>query len=342
MMKVLFIGGTGLISTAVSRQAIADGIDLYLLNRGGRVHSDLNAATLIRADINQEEDVAAALEGMRFDAVVDWIAFTPDAVERDLRLFRGRTGQYIFISSASVYQKPASHYLTTESTPLGNPYWPYAQNKIACEERLIEAWRQEGFPVTIVRPTLTYGESMIFAPMSSWQHPWSLIDRMRRGEKIIVPGDGSSLWVSTHNSDLARGLVGLLGNPQTLGHAFHITSDEALTVNQMFEIIARAAGATPNLIHIASDFIIACEPALHGDLMGDKIHSTVFDNSKIKRFVPDYVAKVPLHRGIERSMAWFAAHPEACTVDEQWNAMCDRIIAAYEVGLAAIGTHGRS
>ncbi|HUE01752.1 MAG TPA: SDR family oxidoreductase [Bryobacteraceae bacterium] len=233
-MRVLFIGGTGIISTACTRLAAARGIELTLWNRGRRP-MDLPSQVRTQAvDMQDAAGAARALGDARFDAVVDWIAFQPADIERDLNLFAGRTRQYIFISSASAYQKPVTDYLISESTPLANPYWDYSRNKIACEERLLEAYREDGFPVTIVRPSLTYGETQIPLAVNSWAKSYTAVDRMRRGKKVIVPGDGSSLWVITHNSDLAKGLVGLLGLPQAIGHAFHITSDEVMTWDQIW------------------------------------------------------------------------------------------------------------
>ena len=332
-MKVLFIGGTGNISMAVTQLAAERGIELTLLRRGQR-HADLPAnITTITADINDEAAVAAALGNRIFDAVVDWIAFTPDQIERDIRLFRDRTRQFLFISSASAYQKPAGHYLITESTPLANPYWQYSRDKIACEELLMKAYREEGFPITIVRPSLTYGDTQIVLAVNSWQKSYTALDRMRRGKKVIVPGDGSSLWVITHNSDFAQGLVGLLGHRQAIGHAFHITSDEVLTWDQIYEITAEAAGVEAQIVHIASDFLTACQPDELGSLTGDKAVSVVFDNSKIKRFVPGFCAKTPFAEGIRRTIAWFDADPHRQVIDGEANAAWDKLIAAYESGL---------
>jgi nucleoside-diphosphate-sugar epimerase len=332
-MKVLFIGGTGIISTACTKLAVERGIDLTLLRRGQRAAAIPANVSTIAADIADEAAVAQALSGRKFDAVVDWIAFAPADVERDIRLFRDRTGQYIFISSASAYQRPVSHYFITESTPLANPYWQYSRDKIACEERLMREYRESGFPITIVRPSLTYGDTQIVLAVNNWQKPYTAVDRMRRGKKVIVPGDGSSLWVVTHNSDFAQGLVGLLGSSQAIGHAFHITSDEVLTWDQIYTLTARAAGVEPRIVHIASDFLGACLPDLIGSLTGDKSSSVVFDNSKIKRFVPGYCARVPFAEGVKRTIAWFDAAPERRIVDEQANAAWDKIIAAYENGL---------
>ena len=244
-MRVLFIGGTGIISTACTDLAIERGIELTVLNRGLRIGAVPAAVRTVTADINDPAAVSRALADESFDAVVDWIAFEPSHIERDLELFRGRTRQFIFISSASAYQKPVGHYLITESTPLANPFWSYSQQKIACEDRLMQAYREEGFPVTIVRPSLTYGDSQITLAINSWTRSYTIVDRMRHGRKVIVPGDGSSLWVITHNTDFAKGLVGLLGREQAIGHAFHITSDEVMTWDQWYRITAEAAGAEP-------------------------------------------------------------------------------------------------
>ena len=332
-MKVLFIGGTGIISTASTRLAAERGIDLTLLRRGQHTSDVPRNFSSISADITDEAAVAEALGNQSFDAVVDWVAYTAADVERDIRLFRGRTNQFIFISSASAYQKPVGHYLITESTPLANPYWQYSRDKIACEERLMKAYREEGFPITIVRPSLTYGDTQIVLAVNSWLKPWTAVDRMRRGKKVIVPGDGSSLWVSTHNSDFAQGLVGLLGHQQAIGHAFHITSDEVLTWDQLYRITAQAAGVEAQIVHIASDYVGACLPDEVGGLTGDKAVSVVFDNSKIKRFVPGYCAKVPFAQGIQRTIDWFDADSRRKQVDEDANASWDKLIDAYESGL---------
>ena len=332
-MKILFIGGTGIISTACTALAAKRGLDLTLLSRGQH-SSQLPAGvkTLI-ADVN-DPAVLQKLEHESFDAVVDWIAFTPSDIERDLKLFRGRTRQFVFISSTSAYQKPVTHYLITESTPLANPYWDYSRNKIACEERLMKAYRDEGFPVTIVRPSLTYGETLIPLVLNSWQQSYTAVDRMIRGQKVIVPGDGSSLWVVTHNTDFAKGLVGLLGHQQAIGHAFHITSDEVLTWDQLFRIVGAAVGVEPQLVHIPSDFIAACLPEKEGTLIGDKSVSVVFDNTKIKRFVPGYCATTTFAEGIRQSLAWFNADPSRKQIDHQVNATMDKLISAYDKGMS--------
>ncbi len=331
-MRILFIGGTGIISTACTALAAERGLDLTLLSRGQHACELPPGVKTLIADVN-DPAVIQKLEHESFDVVVDWIAFTPADIERDLKLFRGRTRQFVFISSASSYQKPQTHYLMTESTPLANPHWEYSRNKIACEERLMQAYRDEGFPVTIVRPSLTYGETLIPLVLNSWQQSYTAVDRMIRGQKMIVPGDGSSLWVMTHNTDFAKGLVGLLGHQQAIGHAFHITSDEVLTWDQLFRIVGAAVGVEPQLVHIPSDFIIACVPEEEGSLTGDKSVSVVFDNSKIKRFVPGYCAATTFAEGIRKSLAWFNADPSRKQIDQQVSATVDKLISAYEKGL---------
>ena len=336
-MKVLFIGGTGVISSGVSPLVVERGMELYLLNRGQRGELFPKGAHQVVADVNDRASVRRALEGHTFDVVVDWLVFTPEQLEADIALFTGRTGQYIFISSASAYQKPPTHSPITESTPVANPYWQYSRDKIACEDRLMREYREKQFPMTVVRPSHTYGLTMIPSGFSSWTHPWTLVDRMRRGKKIIVHGDGTSLWTMTHNSDFGRAFVGLLGRPAAVGHTFHITSDEALTWDQITMAIGRAAGAQPDIIHIASDFISAFDPEGRGNLIGDKANCAVFDNTKIKSFVPGFTATVPFSEGVKRSVAWFEAHPDRCTIDDAHNAMADRIISAYQTGLRLAG-----
>jgi nucleoside-diphosphate-sugar epimerase len=334
-MKILFIGGTGLISSACSELACQRGMDLTILNRSlTHKYSIPDGARVLTGDVRTDTDgLAEQLRGQHFDVVVDWIAFRPEDIERDLRLFRGQTGQFVFISSASAYQKPPAHYIITEDTPLENPFWEYSRNKIACEQLLMQAYKQDGFPVTIIRPSLTYGPSQIPLCGASWQHPYTVIDRILRGQKIIVPGDGTSLWVLTWNGDFARGLVGLFGNPQAAGEAFHITSDEVLTWNQIYRETGRALGLDPQIVHISSDFIAAFNPNAVGDLTGDKINSSVFDNSKIKRFVPDFHCSVAWAEGVRRSIAWHQADPARQTIDAGMNQTWDRIIAAYESAL---------
>jgi nucleoside-diphosphate-sugar epimerase len=336
-MKILFIGGTGIISAASTALAAKRGFDVTLLTRGQHETQLPPGVKTLIADVNDPATLQQLQqESLDFDAVVDWIAFTPADIERDIKLFRGRTRQFVFISSTSAYQKPQTHYLMTESTPLANPYWDYSRNKIACEERLMQAYREEGFPITIVRPSLTYGETQIPLVLNSWQKSYTAVDRMIRGQKLIVPGDGTSLWVVTHNTDFAKGLVGLLGHRQAIGHAFHITSDEVLTWDQIFRTVGNAVGVEPQLVHIPSDFITACIPEKLGTLTGDKSVSVVFDNSKIKRFVPSYCATTTFAEGIKQTLAWFDADPSRKQIDPQVNATTDKLIAAYEKGMSEV------
>jgi nucleoside-diphosphate-sugar epimerase len=328
-MKVLFIGGTGNISTSVSKLAVQRGIELFLLNRGKRPSSIPGAKSIV-GDISKPEECAAALEGHQWDAVVDWIAFEENDIERDYALFKATTKQFLFISSASAYQRPAGSPFVTESTPLGNPFWQYSRNKIACELRLNTHYRDEGFPITIVRPSHTY-DTVIPVPIGGWTE-YTVVDRMRKGKKIIVHGDGSSLWTITHAEDFAKGFVGLLGHQQAIGHAFHITSDEILTWDQIYQAVAEAAGCKAEIVHIPSDFIGAFDEGLRESLVGDKATSVIFDNSKIKRFVPGFVATIPFKQGIKRTLDWFEADPARRVVKAETNTLMDTIIQQYERG----------
>jgi nucleoside-diphosphate-sugar epimerase len=323
-MKVLFIGGTGVISSACSDLALARGIELYLLNRGRSVRPEPAGARVLHADIRDLEQTRAALSGHTFDAVVDWIAFTPDQIAADIALFRQRIGQYIFISSASVYEKPPSRLPIVEDTPLGNPFWTYAANKVACEEALREAGRVEGFPVTIVRPSHTYDRTKIPTPGH-----YTTVARMRQGKPVVVHGDGTSTWVLTHHRDFAVGFVGLIGNPAALGEAFHITSDELLTWNQIFTIVGRAAGVEPKLVHIPSDVIARYDPEWGAGLLGDKAHSVIFDNRKIRRVVPDFAPEIPFSTGAPEIIAWYDADRARQVVDERLDALMDALVARW-------------
>ena len=330
-MKVLFIGGTGIISTAVSQLAVDRGIELYLFNRGNSNEFLPRGAKVINGDINNLELAKSLLDKHEFDVVVDWIAFTPEDIERDIELFKNRTKQFIFISSASVYQKPLEHYLITESTPISNPFWEYARNKIASENRLWKEYSNTGFPYTIVRPSFTYGVTLIPAVVTNNKMPMTLIDRIRKGKKVIVPGDGTSLWVMTHNTDFAKGFVGLLGNKDAIGEVFHITSDEVLTWDQIIKTIGEVVGVEPNIIHIPSDLINHYAPNIGAGLLGDKSTSVVFDNSKIKKFVPEFECAVKYKEGISRSFEWLGSHPKYCGIDHETNAVIDKIISKYEL-----------
>ncbi len=332
-MKALFIGGTGNISSACTQVALERGIEVTVFNRGQSSKRPLPAgARLIRGDVRDPAATRQALGGQEFDVVADFVAFTPEHVRQDVELFRGRTGQYIFISSASAYQKPPLGLPITESTPLRNPVWAYSQAKIACEDLLVQAYRAQGFPATIVRPSHTYDEA--YLPVEGG---YTVIDRLRRGKKAIIHGDGTSLWVLTHHLDLARAFAGLLGNPHAIGESYHITSDELLTWNQIYETLAAAAGVKPNWIHVPSE-TIACYDADWGDgLLGDKAHSVIFDNSKIKRAVPGWTATIPFAQGAREMIAWHEADRARQVVDTEFDALADRIIAAAEAARASAG-----
>jgi len=330
-VKILFVGGTGLISSACSEFAVQCGHEVFLLNRSAsKKYPAPEGSTTLQADIHADSaHLSALLSGQRFDAVVDFLAFTPEDIRRSLSLFRDKTDQYVFISSASAYQKPVKNYLITEETPLENPFWQYSRDKIACENLLMDEYRNNGFPVTIIRPSLTYGPTQIPLIYGSWLHPWTLVSRMKQGKPVIVPGDGASLWVLTWNADFAKGLLGLFGNKNTIGEAFHITSDEVLTWDRIFLEVYQALGAEPGLVHIPSDLIVKYDPPALGTLIGDKSNSAVFDNSKIKRFVPGFNCEVKWSEGLRRALAWYETHPEFQTIDHEADAKWDRILENY-------------
>ncbi len=331
-MKALFIGGTGTISTAISALAAKNGVELYLLNRGSRPQCVPEGAACVTADVCDEERVKTLLSGHRFDVVADFIAYTPDQVLRDWRLFRGKTRQYIFISSASAYQKPLSSPVITESTPLANPFWQYSRDKIACEEALVEKYRSDGFPVTIVRPSHTYGDTSVPVAVHGRNGSFSVIDRIRRGKKVIVQGDGSSLWTLTHNTDFAKAFFGLMGNAHAIGEAYHITSDESLTWNQIYGIIGTALGVETDIVHIPSDVLASLYAPLCGYLLGDKTHSVIFDNTKIKRAVPGFSATVRFDEGVRRTLDYILSHSECQKEDAAFDAWCDAVTEAYAAG----------
>ena len=332
-MKVLLVGGTGVISTAVSAEAISRGMELWVLNRGLHASRLAAGAHSLVADYENEAQVKEVLARHVFDTVVDFRTFTVAQIEKAIRVVTGHTKQYIIISSGTVYKKPLEHYLITEDAPLGNIHSAYARNKLACEWTLRRAI-DKGFPGVIVRPSLTYSDFNLLTAMNSRKDPYTLVHRMRKNKPVVVHGDGTSLWTITHNTDFARGIVGLFGNMATIGEAFHITSDEVLDWDRIYTLIAHAAGVEANLIHIASDFIGDFEPSYRESLLGDHACSAVFDNSKIKRFVPDFVCKVPFAEGAKRALAWFDADPAArATVDKEWDSSMDELIERY---------HGRS
>ena len=324
-LRVLFIGGSGIISSACARLAVERGIDLWVLNRGQTGHRPLPPeATVRQADVRDPAAVRDALGGATFDAVVDWVAFTPGHVQADIDMFRGRTGQYVFISSASAYQTPPSRLPVTESTPLRNPFWRYSRDKIACEDVLVRAYREEGFPATIVRPSHTYDQTLV--PLNDG---WTVLGRMRAGKPVVVHGDGTSLWTLTHHRDFAAGFVPLLGHPRTVGEAFQITSDDVLTWNQIAEALAAAAGTVADIVHVPSDAIAAADPDWGAGLLGDKAHSMVFDNSKLRSVVPDYRPATPFEHGAREIVAWYDADPARQRIDARLDAVMDALVAAY-------------
>jgi nucleoside-diphosphate-sugar epimerase len=324
-LRVLFIGGSGVISSACSRVAVDSGIDLFVLNRGRNSQRPLpGAVTRLRADAGEPRSVLAAIEGLDFDAVVNWVAFTADQVRADIELFRGRTRQYVFISSASAYQTPPSRLPVTESTPLRNPYWQYSRDKIACEDALTAAYRDEGFPATIVRPSHTYDRTLV-----PFDGGWTALGRMLAGQPVIVHGDGTSLWTLTHHEDFARAFVPLLGQSRTLGEAFHITSDEVLSWNQIAEALGVALGVTPRLTHVTSDAIAAADPDWGAGLLGDKAHSMIFDNTKVRGVVPGWRAVIPFERGAREIVDWHLADPARQVTDARLDAVMDKLAAAH-------------
>ena len=326
-LTVLFLGGTGTISSACTQLAVERGIDLTVVNRGESSLRPLPAGVrTLRADVRDADGLRAALGDREFDVVVDWVAFTPAHVQQDIDLFTGRTGQYVFISSASAYQTPPERLPVVESTPLRNPYWAYSRDKIACEDLLTAAYRDSGFPVTVIRPSHTYDRTSL--PIDGG---WTVIDRMRRGAEIVVHGDGTSLWTLTHHTDVARGLVPLLGHPRTLGEAFHITSDDVLTWDQIARALARAAGVEPRIVHVPSDAIAAVDPGWGAGLLGDKAHSMVFDNSKLRSVVPDFRATVPFEQGAREILDWRDADAGRRVVDPAVDAMLSALVARFRV-----------
>jgi nucleoside-diphosphate-sugar epimerase len=328
-MNALIIGGTGVISTDVVRLAIAQGWDITLLNRGQRSKKIPPEAHLIECDARDEGAMKKALEGKFFDVVANFIGFLPEQIEQDIRVFDGKCAQYIFISTCAVYQKPDGRYLTTESTPLRNINSGYGQRKITCEETLNHAYRDKGFPITVVRPNWTYCLGTIPFIFTSWRSPWTFVDRLDKGLPIIVPGDGQNRFTVTHAADFAVGFVGLMGNYNAVGHAFHITGEEALTWNQYLELIERITGKKAQVIHIATDFIVKVLPGLHDDLAGDKTVNFLFDNTKLRQFVPHFSAKISYYEGVKASIDYLRAHPELQTIDGEYMANYDKVLAAY-------------
>ena len=335
MKKALFIGGTGTISAAIVRRLVNElGWQVWLLNRGNRPDAVPEGAHSIVADINDETAVLNKLDDMTFDCVCEFIGFTPDQVQRDYRLFKGRTRQYIYTSSASAYHKPAASYIITEGTTLANPHWEYSRNKIACEDFLMKVYREEGFPVTIVRPSHTYDERSVPLGVHGKKGSWQVIKRMLEGKPVIIQGDGTSLWTMTFNSDFAIGYTGLMGNRHAIGEAFQITGDETLTWNQIYATIADALGVELKAYHVASDFLAAVGDKygydFEGSLIGDKSVSVVFDNRKLKRAVPDMRTEVRFDQGVRIALDYVLSHPERQIPDPEFDAWCDRVIEAQE------------
>ncbi|MHB1489490.1 MAG: SDR family oxidoreductase [Cellulomonas sp.] len=327
-LKVLFIGGSGTISSASTRLAVERGIDLHVLNRGASTARPLpDGVTVLRADVRDPGSMREALAGLEFDAVVDWVAFTPEHVRADIDLFTGRTGQYVFISSASAYQTPPARVPVVESTPLRNPYWQYSRDKIACEDVLVEAYREQGFPMTIVRPSHTYDKTLI--PLDGG---WTAVQRMRDGKEVVVHGDGTSLWTLTHHADFATGFVPLLGHPRTIGDAFHITSDDVLTWDQITRALASAAGVEARIVHVPSDVVAAADPEWGAGLLGDKAHSMVFDNSKLRTIVPDFRATIPFEQGAREIIDWYDGDPIRRQVDARLDTLMDDLVQRFRVG----------
>lgn len=336
-MKVLFIGGTGTISMAISRLLLSQGHTLYLLNRGTRNTGLSGNLIELKADITDEEAVSSLIADLSFDVVADFIAFVPSQLERDYRLFKGKTKQFIYISSASAYQKPLSDYRINEGTPLANPYWEYSRNKIAGEDYLMKLYREEGFPVTIVRPSHTYDERSVPLGVHGNNGSYAVIKRILEGKPVIIHGDGTSLWTLTHNSDFARGFVGLMGNIHAIGESVQITSDESVTWNQIYEIIADALGVKLNAVHVASEFLDeSSDYDFAGSLLGDKANTVVFDNSKLKKLVPGFTASVRADQGIRDTVAYVLSHPECQTEDPEFDEWCDRVATALKDAINVI------
>lgn len=325
-LSVLFLGGTGVISSASAELALARGLDLTIVTRGTSGRPVPEGAHVVHADVRDPTSLRSALAGRDFDAVVDWLAFGPEHVRADVELFAGRTGQFVFISSASAYQTPPARLPITESTPLRNPFWEYSRNKIACEDVLVAAYRDHGFPATIVRPSHTYDRTKV--PLSGG---WTMVERMRQGKRVVVHGDGTSLWTLTHHTDFARGLVPLLGLTRAVGEAVHITSDDVLTWDQIAVALGTAAGAEPQIVHVPSDVIAAVDPEWGAGLLGDKAHSAVFDTTKLRRLVPDFVATVPFELGAREIVAWHDEDPARRAVDGRVDALVDDLVARFRV-----------
>lgn len=337
-MKILLIGGSGTISSAVTQKLVSENHQVFVLNRGNNNDRLPSSVHVLVADMANENDVAEIIKDHFFDAVCEFIAFHPSQIERDIRLFSEKTNQYVFISSASAYHKPSVNPYITEGTTLANPYWQYSRDKIACEEVLWNAYRKNNFPMTIVRPSHTYDERHIPLGVHGKKGFWQVIQRMLENKPVIVQGDGTSLWTLTHNTDFAEGFVGLLGNPKALGEAFHITSDESLTWNQIYQEIAKALHVPLKLYHVTSDFLSAVgkQYDFEGSLIGDKSTTVIFDNSKLKSVVPTFSAKVPFRKGIRLTLEYLEKHPECKVLDAEFDLFCDQVISAEEKAIASL------
>jgi len=326
-MKILFVGGTGTISLSCTRAALKRGYEVFHLNRGTRPGLVPTGVKTLLADIRNRDQTLEALKGLSFNCVVNWVAFVPDHIRQDIETFGPITDHYVFISSASVYQKPPTHWIITESTPVGNPFWQYARDKINCERALLGAFARQDFPCTIVRPSHTYSDGWVPTPFGS--RDFTVADRMLQGKEVISTGDGQSLWTLTHSDDFARAFIEILGNRRTFGEIYHITSDETMTWDNIYHTIGGILGIEPNLVHIPSDFINKISPSIGAGLLGDKAYSTKFDNTKIKNLVPDFEAVIPFHEGIKRSLHWLEKHFEAKIIDEKKNQEIDNILKAW-------------
>ena len=330
-MRALLIGGTGTISSAITDALSRTDWEVWLLNRGKSAAELPESINVIHADINNEEEAVKALDGMTFDTVCDFIGFVPEQLERDFRLFSGRCRQFMYISSASAYHKPVADYRITEGTTLANPYWEYSRNKIACEELLMKHYREDGFPVTIIRPSHTYCVKSVPLGVHGKNGSWQVLRRMLDGKPVIIHGDGTSLWTITHNTDFAKGFIGLMGNPHAIGECFHITSDESVTWNQIYKSVADALGVELKPYYVSSDFLAdVSDYDLLGSLIGDKAQSVVFDNSKLKKAVPGFCATVRTEEGIRRTVEYVLSHEECQQADEEFDAWCDKVISALE------------
>ncbi len=329
-MKALFIGGTGTISTEISRLCVRKGWDLTLLNRGRTLDRVPEGAHLIQGDISREEEMRRLLEGQHFDVVADFIVFTPEQVRRDIRLFEGKTDQYFFISSASAYQKPLSSPWITEGTPLHNPYWEYSRNKAECERILREAYDLRGFPITLIRPSHTYCERSLPVAVHGPKGSFQVLERIRAGKRVIIPGDGTTLWTLTHSRDFAVAFEGLMGNIHAVGETYHITGDESLTWNQIHECIGNALGREVHAAHIPSETLGRLWPDMVGNLIGDKSNTVLFDNTKIKRAVPAFTTGTLFSRGAREGVDYIYSHPECQIPDPEFDSWCDRMLEAWD------------